>query len=255
MSAITAQSANDLSVFTPFSVMHGAIVLGFAAALWAETVIAGRMRPEARRRAERAAGIGFLLFWLGQGAWWIHPANFTLRASLPLHVCDLAGLLAGIALLLGPGGAGRGAAMLTWYLGIGLCTQAFITPTLQEGPADPRFWFFWGGHAIAVGTAVHLVAVSGYRPTWRDCRRAIGVGLAYMGAIFVFNLVFDVNYCYLGRSTPEHPTLIDVLGPWPWRVPVILAAGCLVFILITWPFEASNRAGRGGVEGGRAEAG
>ena len=94
-----------------------------------------------------------------------------------------------------------------------------------------------------VGSAIYDVAALGYRPHKRDLLVAIGALLAYAILITPINLGFSLNYGYIGDSRPESPTLIDKLGPWPWRlVPMMgLAFGVFVIAWAVWAIPAWMR--------------
>ena len=104
---------------------------------------------------------------------------------------------------------------------------------LTEGAGHFKFWAFWGGHTIVVGYAVYDAAARGFRPSWRDFRQMSVITLAYMALLLAFNAATGFNYAYIGSTTPENPTIVDALGPWPARVPLILGLG-LVACLAAW---------------------
>ncbi|MDX1385881.1 MAG: TIGR02206 family membrane protein, partial [Thermoanaerobaculia bacterium] len=87
-----------------------------------------------------------------------HPRNFDARYSLPLHLCDVAILVAGVALWT----RNRLARTLTYFWTLGLSTQAFLTPVVAAGPAHLEYWFFWILHVQVVGAAVYDLVVHGY---------------------------------------------------------------------------------------------
>jgi uncharacterized membrane protein YwaF len=59
--------------------------------------------------------------------------------------------------------------------------------------------------------------------------------------IFTIDLVFDLNYGYLGRFTPSRPTMLDVLGPWPLRVVFMILLGAAGMTLLWLPWLAVRR--------------
>ena len=99
------------------------------------------------------------------------------------------------------------------------------------------FWWFWLYHVFVVGAGVYVVVVQGFRPQWTDLRFAIAMGVLYVIAMFIINAVFDLNYGYLGRATPGRPTLIDVLGPWPFRVVSMVLLGAIGMTLLWLPWR------------------
>ena len=200
----------------------------------------GRARrgTEALRRHERAFAWINLAAWILVQLWSLHPRNFKAASALPLHVCDLASPLATVAILRPDW---RVARTVLFYWGLGLCTQAFLTPDLKEGMAHVAFWAFWLPHAGIVGSAVYDLAARDYRPGWSDLRDATIVTLSYAVVVFTIDAMFGCNYGYLGRSGPDTPSALDFLGPWPARVGVMIAIGQALFILMTLPFRPWKR--------------
>lgn len=227
--------------FQPFSAMHAGILLLFVVAT-ALLIRAGRRADAARRgRIERTLGWGMLGVWVVSNVWWLMPARFDAARSLPLQVCDITALLAGFVLLCPRSWAN----VLLYFWGIGMSLQAVITPDLIQGPNDIWFWMFWISHAGTIGIAIYVVAVRGYRPSWRDYRFAIAAGLVYLVVVFTVDVVFGFNYGYVGDSKPGQPSVIDFLGPWPGRVGVvaILVTIAMAILMLPWHFRRRSRAG------------
>ena len=223
---------DGLWTFRPFSAMHAGVLLLFALA-GAALIRLGRRADEARRtRLERTLGWAMLGVWLVSNVWWLWPSRFDAARSLPLQVCDVTSLLAALVLL-----APRPwAIVLLYFWGIGMSLQALITPDLTGGPGNIWFWLFWIGHAGTVAIALYIVAVHGYRPTWRDYRFAVGAGLVYLAVVFTVNILFDFNYGYVGNAQPGQASVIDFLGPWPGRVGLIaiLATFAMALLMLPW---------------------
>ncbi len=187
-------------------------------------------RGENRERRLRAAWCGSVFTLQGVGViYWLAPGNFEVELSLPLHVCDVMAWIGPIALLT----QRRALRALTYFWGLGLSSQAFLTPVLEEGPETFRFWLFWLGHAQIIGCAVYDLVALRYRPTGRDFLIVTIAGVVYIGAMLAINLPFGLNYGYVGRTTPEAPTLVEALGPWPWRIGVMWLIG-EAFMLAMW---------------------
>jgi hypothetical integral membrane protein (TIGR02206 family) len=193
-----------------------------------------RRRSPELEKAYRWAWAGFIVvFQLFSQLWQNWPGHFDLRYTLPLHVCDLAALLAPVALV-APWRPGRA---LLYFWGAGLSVFAFLLPILREGPDHLAFWLFWIGHLQILGPAVYVVAVLDLRPTLVDARRAWLVTLAYVAAVFPVNVVFGTDY---GNVGPD-PSSTGMLGPWPWRVAVLLALEALLFFLLAAPWRLVAR--------------
>jgi hypothetical integral membrane protein (TIGR02206 family) len=221
-----------MDTFRAFSLTHAAVVVCFAATVTALVAARRRLHSAAARRFDVTLAWVTLAIFLFTNGRPLMPDGFRLDWSLPLHVCDLVTLFVPLALRFD----WRPMRALVYFWGIGLCTQGFITPDLQDGPAKVGFWSFWLAHVAVVGAALYDVAARGYRPNWRDYRTALVASFLYVAVILPLDVVLHVNYGYIGPSTPGQPSLVDVLGPWPWRVPIILALAIAVMTLLMLPW-------------------
>lgn len=174
-----------------------------------------------------------LLLWIFVHIWRLWPTHFNPAWSLPLHLCDLMTLLVPLTLL----GRQRRWISLLYFLGLALSLQGLLTPDVQHGLLHPEFWLFWFDHASIVGTAIYMVVVHQFRPTRRDYYWAVQAGLMYVIFVFPIDAIWGFNYGYLGNAYPNQPTLIDWLGPWPWRVGVMVVLAGLVMFLLLLPWE------------------
>jgi hypothetical integral membrane protein (TIGR02206 family) len=224
--------------FEPFSAVHAATVV-LSALLWLLlTRTALRLRGGAREGAWRRGLAGVLLgVWLAVNCPQLLPAYYVASENLPLHPCDLVGLLAPYAIWT----RRRLAYAVLYFWGIGFTLQAILTPELSDGPGSPWFWAFWLPHAAIFGAAVYIVVVEGFVPTWRDCLRAYQVALLYLALLVPFNLATGFNYGYLGRANPRTASLLDLFGPWPWRLIVLAALTALGFVLLQLPWALRAR--------------
>jgi hypothetical integral membrane protein (TIGR02206 family) len=223
--------------FQNFTLPHALILAGFGAAT-AGAIAYRRRHPGAEgERFDRVQAWVAIVTWVAFTAWWMMPSRWDRTWSWPIHLCDMAGIVAPIALWTGR----RWARTLLHYWGLGLCTQALITPTLGDSPYDTGFWLFWGMHAAIVGPALYDVVARGYRPRWfPDCALVSVVSIGYLIVILPIDLLFGVNYGYLGRSKPDHPTLLDALGPWPDRLLAIILGVAVVYFIMTAPWETAR---------------
>jgi hypothetical integral membrane protein (TIGR02206 family) len=238
-----------VQTFTSYSPLHLATLLGVAAAILL-FVAAGRAWQGRRggRILEIAVALAIIGLRLGVFAWNLFPDRISASRSLPLQICDLAALCSAVALLTGV----RWAAAIAYFWGLALSIQGLIQPDLRVGPAMLEYWLFWLHHALIVGVAVYLLAVRRFEPAWRDFRVAVGAGLAYVLVVFTVDLALDANYGYLGRGRPAQRTLLDLMGPWPWRVLVLVVLGAVVMWLLLLPWLIRQR--KRSREGFRAEA-
>ena len=228
-------SASWLHSFQPYSLTHAAVIAVFALATAAVVALARRWRDEPikQRRLDVCLAAAGLLTWAWVQTFGLLPWRYEAAKALPLHVCDLVGVLAPAALIT----RWRVLRALLYFWGIGLSSQGFFQPDLREGPADPSFWAFWLGHVAIVGAALYDVFARGYRPTWLDYGIACAAAAAYLAVILPVDLLFGFNYGYVGRGQPGQPSVVDFLGPWPGRVAIIAALAAAVMALLVLPWE------------------
>jgi hypothetical integral membrane protein (TIGR02206 family) len=220
-----------METFHPFTAAHGLALAAIAAAT-ALAIRAARRAGASFATAERRIGIAFVCTWIAVHGWWLLPSRFDALTTLPLQMCHLAALGAGLYLI----GRDRRLAVLVYFWGLALCTQALVTPTLREGPASHVFWYFWLSHGMIVGVAAYAIAVHGFRPTWRDWRFACAAAAAYAAIVLPIDLALGANYGFLGPTVPDRPTLVDLLGPWPQRLAAIFAlvAAAMAVLMVPW---------------------
>lgn len=230
-----APGANELSGgFEAFSLLHGAMAGVFTGVMGAVVAAGRRLRGRPLLpRLEVGLGVVELVLWVLYGAYWLTPARFNWGQSLPLQLCDLASLAAPVALI----SRARWARTLLYFWGLGLCSQAFITPTLREGPGSLYFWIFWSQHGVIVGGAIYEAVVRGYRPRAGDWMLAIAVTVGFVGFAFALDIGLGANYGYVGASKPGAPTVIDQLGAWPGRVILVGLLGMAAFGAAWLPWE------------------
>jgi hypothetical integral membrane protein (TIGR02206 family) len=184
-----------------------------------------RARRPARERTLRVSWVAFVVaFQLFGQAWQNWPGNFDVRYTLPLHLCDLVLPAIPLALLC----RWHFPKTILYFWGLGLSLFAFILPILREGPDHLAFWVFWVGHLQILGSACYLVAVDRYRPRGRDVAIGFGTTCLYVVLILPVNVALGVDY---GSVGPD-PSSAGMLGPWPWRVPVLLALEGLLFAVL-----------------------
>lgn len=216
--------------FGPSNLAMIAVFVVVAAAL----VTAGRRYrgTPGQRRLSTTLALVFAVFLVSVEIYWLLPWQATSKYSLPLQLCDLAGIAAVWAL----GTHSPTAFALTYFWGLTLTSQAFISPELG-GPDFPSLQFlsFFGLHSMVVWAAIYLTWGVGLRPDWSSYRVAVLVTVSWGVVMFVFNQVAGTNYGFL-MTKPTVASLLDVLGPWPWYLLSELVLGALVWALLTWPW-------------------
>lgn len=238
-----AGAVPDWSIFAPCGALHLVSALGCAALI---TIVVRAGRSAGSKDAERAVRRSIALFGLAEWfvdniAWNWHGIDVS--EGLPLQLCDVAGVVAPLALLT----LDRRLRAAVYFWGLTLTTQAFIQPTLTQGPANLLFWCFWISHTVILGCAVYDLVVLGFRPGWADLGRALAVSAAYLAVVVPVNLLLASDYGYIGNPPPGRliPPFVALLGPWPQRAFVVVALAAMAFLLALAPWVVRPRAPRG----------
>jgi hypothetical integral membrane protein (TIGR02206 family) len=129
---------------------------------------------------------------------------------------------------------------VVYFLGIAGATQALLTPDIGiYGYPHFRFFASFITHGCIVTTAIYMTVVEGFRPTWKSVRRVV-IGLAiYAVVIFGVNLIIGSNYLFITRK-PDVPTLLDMLGPWPWYILPLIGIALALFFVLYVPFAVKD---------------
>jgi len=200
--------------FQPLSLKHAIVIagVGFACALVA--MVGRRSSASLREKTEPALGVLLLLIWsIGAMADWASPRAGS-ATSLPLHWCDLTGILAGVVLMKPT--RGTRAALQFW--GITFSSIAFILPIEKRGPSYAEFWIYFGTHAVILMAVTYDLAVRKFTPTWRDFNTVALATAFWVVAVTPFNLLLGANYAYVGAIETHQRVIVSAFGEWPGRV-------------------------------------
>lgn len=157
--------------------------------------------------------------------------DFSRQNALPIHLCDVAAFAGVIALLT----RAPLAAEICYFFGLTGTLQGLFTPALREDFPHARFVAFFLGHSTVVITALYLVAGLRLTPRALAPLRMVGWLLAYAAAAGAINVLLRTNYGFLCVKPPS-PSLMDVLGPWPWYILSLIALATVIFTLLDLPF-------------------
>jgi hypothetical integral membrane protein (TIGR02206 family) len=231
-------------VFVPFSGLH-LFTVAVCALLIALFALAGRALRAGQGKTKlreaklrRSWAVFALAYWFAYIVWW-NWNGIDLYGGLPLHLCDFNGLVAPLALLT----LNRWARATLYFWSFTLTLQAFIQPLLSDGPGQLPFWAFWAGHTIIMASAVYDLVVLEFRPDWHDLKRATVVSLAYVAMVTPVNLELGTNYGFIGNPPAEKsiPPFINAMGPWPWRVLIVMGLAMIGFVLALLPWRIGSQ--------------
>lgn len=227
-----------METFRAYTALHAAALCAIALATVIAIALARRRTPAPQATAvERALGWAYPAAWGTTYAYFFFSPLHEPAKTLPLQLCHLNAFAAALLLII------RWPPLrpIVYYWGLALSTQALVTPALAEGPALFPFWFFWTTHGMIVGVALYDVFALGYRPDWRGYRLACAWAAGYVALVLPLDLAFGWNYGFVGPGKPEMPTLVDALGPWPYRLALIAALVAGAMALLVLPRRLARR--------------
>lgn len=227
--------------FTAYGASHLGAVLVLALGIVVLLVLGRRVHDPADRLG-KALAVLLTVAVLPLQLLYFTPGYWDPEKTLPVQLCDLAAVVAVVALWT----HARWAVALTYFWGITLTTQAVATPDLAADFPHPIFLLFWIMHIGTVWAAVHLTWTRAIHPDWRRYRLAVVVTAVWLVSVFCLNLALGSNYGYV-NAKPGTATALDLLGPWPWYVLAEVAIIAVVWALMTWPWvrrRGRARAGR-----------
>jgi len=173
--------------------------------------------------------------------WLISNGEWSVKYSLPLHLCGVSIILAAVMLFK----KNYPIFEITYFWGLGGAVQALLTPDL--GPFSfPHLFFyqFFISHGLIVVSCVFMTVVEGFRPTPGSILKTVIITNIYAALVAGLNLITGGNYLYICEK-PGSPSILDFLGPWPWyllSLELVLVLMCCLYYL---PFVVYNRlAGR-----------
>lgn len=208
----------------------------------AAPLAAGLLAIWVRRRSAAAAPVRLALAAVIGGlelAWYVHAwAEGWVRwpHGLPLDLCDVLVWLTVHALVR----PRPWSLELVWFLGLAGSGMALLTPDLGPQPSGLDVAAFFVAHGGIVAAALHLAWAGVFRPRPRAWWRAFLTVNAYAALVAGFDAVFRTNYMYL-REKPPSPTLLDLLGPWPWYVLACEPVALALLFALDLPFRRRRR--------------
>ncbi len=227
-----------MDAFRPFSTAHAAALIAIAAACWLFVAVGRGQRNDACPTGlEKTLAIANLVLWTAAHGWWLMPPRLDLATTLPLQLCHLIAVIASLVLLT----RRHWLRVLLYFWGFGMSTQALLTPALTEPVSSIWFWAFWAQHGFVIAVAVYDLAVYRFRPSWRDYGLACLASAIYLALALPIDLALGANYGFVGAPRPGTPSIIDLLGPWPGRLALIVLLVAAVMALLMLPWEIAKR--------------
>lgn len=213
---------------------HGLPLLVIAAAI-AAVLVAARRRPG--RWVDQGARVIAVAVVLAEVGWWvitIVEGTWTVRWSLPLHLCEAGCFVVAAALWWRT----RFAFEISYFWGLGGTLPGLFSPDIPGHFPDPVYFQYYAEHGLLVMGAFYLVVALRMRPAGRAVLRVSLATAIYAVAVGGVDYVTGGNYLFLRNIPPTH-TFLDYMGPWPWYIVTLTVLAVGIFTLLYLPFRRS----------------
>ena len=206
------------------------IIIGYLLIRWGK-----RSSPVQQHRIGVVIAFVISISVLSYTAIKVFVGPFDIQKDLPLHLSNFLGLTIPIFAVLRKYWMYE---ILVFWVLAGTA-QGVLTPDLDEGFPHYRFLKYWLEHAGLVLFMIYASAVYRMRPTLKSIFKAFGAIQIYLVFIVGVNALIGSNYLFLMRK-PEHTSLLDVLGDWPFYILVEELLILPFFFLIFGLFKLSD---------------
>ncbi|WP_191565522.1 TIGR02206 family membrane protein [Metabacillus idriensis] len=185
-----------------------------------------------RRKSIRFFLAGFLLIsMLSHQLWLVQEGAWKAKSSLPLHLSDLAVILAIVMLIT----KSTKLFQFMFFAGIASSVQAILTPDLGKY-SFPHFQYivFFLTHGGVIIACLFMLLAYHLRPTWSSLWVSVLIVNGYAVCIYFLNKLLDSNYLYI-KKKPDNASLLDALGEWPmylfWMELIMIASFLFLYVL------------------------
>lgn len=207
------------------------LALGVVLAVWAPRRHPGRWEQPAAWLLALAIFAG----WAGEYVADVVLGTWTVQYDLPLQLTDAVSLCSILALC-----TRRMAFVELCYLwALTASLQAVLTPDLGMSFPSVYYFTYFTYHIGAIVAGCFLVLGRRLYPRPGAVRRVYAATFAWTVMAGCADVITGGNYMYL-REKPEHSSLLNVLGPWPWYIAAtaVIALGLLFAVKLATDWAA-----------------
>ena len=174
--------------------------------------IAIRIPPDKRKILMMILGFTLISIELMQQLYLNHLGIWSLKTSLPIHLCGISGILAGIMMFRS---SHYGFEFLA-LIGSPGALHALLTPQLNHGTIPFLIFKYYVSHAGIILVPLFLAIVLGYRIKRSSWYRVLLLCQVLLIIIGLTNYFIGANYMYLAEKPLVNNPM--VVGEWPWYI-------------------------------------
>lgn len=182
------------------------------------------------------AGLLLIISRISLDIWYIQTGSWDISSSLPLELCSIASLICGIMLLT----KNYKLFEVFYFIAIGGALQAILTPNLNFGFPQFRFFQFFIDHSLLILAPLIMILLYNFKVTLKSVWRAfIGINVIAL-IVFIINHLLTANYMFL-KHKPTTVSILDYLGSYPWYLLSLEGITLVVFLLLFLPFTMKKK--------------
>lgn len=216
--------------FEMFSVSHFIIILLLFVGAFCLYFYRDHLNKPTGRIAEIFIAISLVSFEVTYHIWMLVNGSWNVSHAIPLELCSIS-LVLTVLLLFSRKKIIYEILLFTALLG---ASQAIFTPLVNYDFPHFRFFHFFYTHLMSIWVVLYFTWAKGYRPTiWSVFKLFVFLNIL-MPFIMLINRTFNGNYMFLSHK-PKSPSLLDLLGPYPWYIfsleGLLIALSLLVWVM------------------------
>lgn len=170
--------------------------------------------------------------------------DFRFESMFSLHLCSIAIFFCIILLVK----YNQSMFEVLYFWGLGGATQALLTPDITiYGFPHFRFFQVFLSHGLIIATIIYFIFVEDKRIRKGALKRVLINTNIYAMFVFFVNSIFNTNYLFINHK-PYTPSLIDILGPWPfyiiWLELIMIFVFSLLYMPVLYVGKTERRSGR-----------
>jgi hypothetical integral membrane protein (TIGR02206 family) len=163
----------------------------------------------------KVLGAIYLLIAVGMQPYLLHLGIWSKEESLPLHLCALSNIMAGITMFWP---TQRNFEIL-FYWGISGGIHSILTPEITAGSQVLVVFEYYFLHINIIFAPVFLMKFYGLFPKERSWLTVFLITQIVLPVVGGLNWLIDANYMYLShKPIAENPFIV---GEWPWYILVL----------------------------------
>jgi hypothetical integral membrane protein (TIGR02206 family) len=120
---------------------------------------------------------------------------------------------------------------LVYFWSLTASLQAVLTPDLSWSFPSVYYFTYFIYHIGAIVAACFLVLGCRMYPRAGAVWRVYAATLAFTAVAALGDILTGGNYMYL-REKPEHNSLLNLMGPWPWYIASTIVLGLALLFAV-----------------------